>query len=89
MFVLFLKNVRFLKLRYRIMNEITLKLNDVSTSYTLEHQTRALVVLSDGEIEMATWLGENGWYEEGSLVHSGGIGGKLENVVKYALIPKV
>jgi hypothetical protein len=55
-------------------------------SVNLKDETRALVVDKDGFYQIGIWFENGGWYDEGSICYSGGIGGEIPDVVEFALL---
>ena len=58
----------------------------VVESENIEDGIRALVKDKSGFMQFAIWYKNGGWYDEGSIRYSGGIDGKIEDVVEFALI---
>lgn len=59
----------------------------VSEFGKIAKDTRCLILDSKGHIDIAVWDGAN-WMEEGSLIYSGGIGGKIteKDVIEFSIL---
>ena len=83
------KNMKQIKEEMRMQEKISSRFEFVfykaDKADKLPDETRALVKDKDGFMEFAIWYSNDGWYDEGSVCYSGGIGGKIENVVEFAL----
>ena len=52
----------------------------------LDKDTRVLVRQEDGYMCFAVYVGDGVWYDEGSLIYAGGISGKIDDIVEFAII---
>ena len=62
--------------------------HSVAESKNLKNETRALIKDKNGFMQFAVWFKNGGWYDEGSICYSDGIGGEITDVIEFALIKK-
>lgn len=67
-----------------ISNKRVIVFHPVSESDKIVDKTRALTIDSNGNINIAVFFANDGWYDEGSICYDGGE--KIYNVIEFALI---